>query len=177
MSACLAIRTALVLPLIACSVGEVPTNGAGPDGGGGANACVARVAPAATAHTHIAGGGTNAGMNCIAGGCHLAGNTGTDAPPYQYAGTVYVAGSRNPSAGATVQIKAGGMVYPALTDDAGNFNFAAGTVPGMFTATVVVSGCPAVMTMPDALVSGGDPTDKNCNGCHGPGGGQQPITL
>jgi mono/diheme cytochrome c family protein len=76
-----------------------------------------------------------------------------------------------------VQIKAGGMVYPALTDDAGNFNFAAGTVPGMFTATVVVSGCPAVMTMPDALVSGGDPTDKNCNGCHGPGGGQQPITL
>jgi hypothetical protein len=133
-----------LLPLLACSVGEVPTNGSGPDGGGGANACVDRIAPAATAHTHLAGGGSNAGMNCIAGGCHLPGNTGTDAPPYQYAG---------------------------------NFNFAAGTVPGMFSATVVVSACPAVMTMPDALVSGGDPTDKNCNGCHGPGGGQQPITL
>jgi hypothetical protein len=173
----LAIRTALVLcGLVACSVGEVPTN-TGPDGGNGNNACVAKVAPPASGHTHLAGGGTNAGQNCVAGGCHLAGNTGTNAPAYQFGGTVYVAGTTNPSAGATVQIKVGTMAYPAVTDEAGNFSFAAGTVKGTFSATVVVSACPAVMSMPDALVSGGDPSETNCNGCHGLAGSKPPITL
>jgi len=163
--------------LFACSVGEVPI-GAGPDGGaGGNNPCVTRVAPPAPGHTHLAGGGTNAGLNCVNGACHLAGSTGTNAPAYQFAGTVYVAGTRNPSAGATVQIKAGGMVHAAVTDEAGNFSFPVGTVTGTFSATVVVSACPAVMTMPDALVSGGDPVDKNCNGCHGVTGDKPPITL
>jgi hypothetical protein len=172
----LAIRSALVLScLFACSVGEVPTN-TGPDGGNG-SACVARVAPPGPSHTHLAGGGTNAGQNCVAAGCHLAGNTGTDAPAYQFGGTVYAAGTTTPSAGATVQLKVGTMVYPALTDEAGNFSFPAGTVQGTFSATVVVSACPAVMSMPDALTSGGNPSENNCNGCHGLAGTKPPITL
>ena len=163
--------------LFACSVGEVPIN-SGPDGGnGGNNPCITRVAPPAPGHTHLAGGGTNAGLNCVNSACHLAGSTGTNAPAYQYAGTVYIAGTRTPSAGATVQIKAGGMAYPAITDEAGNFSFPAGTVKGTFSATVVVSACPAVMTMPDALVSGGNPVDTNCNGCHGAAGSKPPISL
>jgi mono/diheme cytochrome c family protein len=50
-------------------------------------------------------------------------------------------------------------------------------VMGAFSATVVVSACPAVMTMPEALVSGGDPVDTNCNGCHSPAGSKPSITL
>jgi hypothetical protein len=172
----LANRSVLVWSwLCACSVGEVPTN-AGPDGGN-ANACVARVAPPAPGHTHLAGGGTNAGQNCVTGGCHLTGNTGADAPAYQFGGTVYAAGSMTPSAGVTVQLKVGAMAYPAVTDEAGNFSFPAGTVQGTFSASVVVSACPAVMSMPDALVSGGNPSENNCNGCHGLAGTKPPITL
>jgi hypothetical protein len=170
----LAIGATLATAVIACSVGEVPLTG---DPGGGSNACVTRVAPPATSHIHVAGGGANAGQNCVASGCHLTGAVGANAPAYQYAGTVYAAGTQTPSAGATVQIKMGVTVRTAVTDDAGNFSFPNGALTGTFSATVVVSACPAVMTMPDALVSGGDPVDTNCNGCHGAAGSKPPITL
>jgi len=158
-----------------CTVGEVPTNRGNPDGG--STGCVDRIAPPGPAHTHKAGGGSNAGMNCVAGACHLPGNTGTDAPPYQYAGTVYVNGTRTPSAGATIQIKLGAMVFPAVTDAGGNFSFDAGTLKGTFSAEVVVSACPGSSAMVGALVSGGDPSENNCNGCHGPGGTTTPVQL
>jgi hypothetical protein len=169
----LAIAT-LATALVACSVGEVPLT-EGP--GAGSNPCVNRVAPPATGHIHLAGGGANAGQNCVAGGCHLTGAIGANAPAYQYAGTVYAAGGQTPSAGATVQIKVGATVHTAVTDDAGTFNFPSGTLTGTFSATVVVSACPTVKTMPEALVSGGDPVDNNCAGCHSLAGTEAPISL
>jgi hypothetical protein len=169
----LAIGATLTTALLACSVGEVPLD----PGGSGSNPCVDRVAPPAVSHIHIAGGGANAGQNCLAGGCHLTGALGADAPAYQYAGTVYAAGTQTPSAGATVQIKVGATVHTAVTDDAGNFSFPSATLTGTFSATVVVSACPTVKTMPEVLTSGGDPVDNNCNGCHSVAGDEAPISL
>src|SRR5262245_11568200 len=126
-------RIALPLSLLltACTVGEVGTaNNTMGDAGNGsnANACVDRITPPNAAHIHtaavaVAGKPSNAGENCIKAGCHLNNSLGPNAPGYQFAGTVYAAGTTNPQAGATVRIKSGAMVLTALTDDAGNFAF------------------------------------------------------
>jgi hypothetical protein len=157
---------------MSCSVGEVPTNG-----DGGATACADRITPASPGHTHKAGGGANTGMNCVSSGCHRPGAVGTDAPPYQFGGSVYAVGTQNPSAGATVRIRFGTKLVVAVTDAAGNFSFPAGSLTGTFNALVDVSACPGGTSMVGGLVSGGDPTDNNCNGCHAPGGTTTPIAL
>jgi hypothetical protein len=170
-------RTALVstgLFVAACSVGEVDDDGA----------CVARLAPPqveAHQHANIATNPTHAGENCIVGGCHLNNNLGLNAPGYQFGGTVYVTGTTNPSAGATVRIKSGTTVLKTVTDDAGNFHFAAGLLSGAFTATVDVTACPTVTPMVAPMMGGGGAGAGSCNLCHAPAGSPgattTPITL
>ena len=172
-------RTAVLLSglfVVACSVGEVPTDKAGPDGGGGANGCVERLTPPASAHLHTAGGGTNARIGCVEASCHLASSPGAGAPPFLFAGTVVKPGGTTASAGAIVRITApSGTPIQAYTDTAGNFSILAGALPSPFPATATVTACPTAPTpMAAQLVQG----NGDCNGggaCHG--GAQGPITL
>jgi hypothetical protein len=176
------------LLLAACSVGEVGTvnnnapdggNGSG-DGGGSGNGCVDRITPAGDAHEHGGTGGpTHAGENCIQSLCHLNSNLGPNAPGYQFAGTLYVAGTTNPQAGATVRIKpATGAALATVTDAAGNFHFPAGSLSGTFSAATDVTACPTVTSMVAQLVSGGGAGANSCNSCHAKTGGTTtPITM
>lgn len=157
-------RTVLFLGLLltACSVGEV--------GGADDTACVDRIVPPGGQHNHLADGQTHAGMNCIVAACHLANNPGVNAPGYQFAGTVYAAGTTNPSAGLTIQIKSGPMTLTGVSDAAGNFSFPAASLPGTFMATVAITACPTVMPMTTQLVSG-TAGANSCNLCHAASGG------
>lgn len=189
-------RTALLLSSLfvaACTVGELPKNGAGggdiagpdagnttggTDGGIKANNCVNRIVPPGGAHLH-AGGATHAGEGCLVAGCHLANNPGAGAPGFQFAGTVYKPGAgKIPSTGVTVQVKsAAGMVVTGVTDDAGNFNILAGSLPNPFPATVAVTACPTLTPMSSSLVQGGG----NCTSaaCHAgvAAGATPPVTI
>src|SRR2546423_91781 len=99
----------LVVILAGCDVGtfaKSPDGGAGGDGrgaDGNGSACANIVSPPDPQHNHAAGGGTNAGQNCMAAGCHLAGGAG---PTYTFAGTVYIAGSNppQPKTGVTIRV-------------------------------------------------------------------------
>lgn len=171
-------RAALLLSCLfvaACTIGELPNNGGNPGTDAGnsgtdakptGNACVDRLVPAGVAHPHLAGGSTHAGEGCLLAGCHLANNPGTNAPPFQFAGTVYKPGGTTPSAGATITVKASnGMTTTGVTDAAGNFGIAAGSLPNPFPATVSVTACPTLTPMISTLSQGGG----NCTstGCHG----------
>lgn len=176
----------------ACTVGDLPRSG--PGGGNPANpgvdagntpgvdaaptgnGCVNRAAAdPAYVHSAAAGGGTNAGKGCINTGCHAQGGTG---PQFQFAGTIYKPGGTVASAGVTIRVTSGtGTAAPdVITDDAGNFHIAAGTLSGAFPgAHVLVTACPtAPAKMNTALNSG----DGNCAkaGCH-VAGATGPITL
>jgi hypothetical protein len=182
-------RTALLLSglfVAACSVGEVPNGMGGGDGGatpgeGGitANACLDRITPPNPAHSHTAGGTSNAGQNCMLAGCHLPNNGA--GPPYQFAGTVHIAGTTNPSAGATIRIKSGsGAPITAITDADGNFSFPAGSISGAFTATTDATACPTVTPMVTQMIGGNGvgAGANSCNSCHAQTGGTTtPITL
>ena len=156
-------RTALLLSSLfaaACSVGEVDTS----NGGSG---CVDRLTPAGGEHAHdapvAAGNPTNAGENCVASGCHLKGAEGTDAPAYQFGGTVYKTGGTVPSAGAAIVLKGGGKTVTVYSDTAGNFGVPDdGSLPNPFQGNVTVSGCPTISTMSTQI------TQNGCGGqaCH-----------
>ncbi len=178
------------LALAACTVGEVGTaNNTGADGGTGTdggstmgtdpNACVNRLASPDAAHTHAAGGTSNKGMNCIVAGCHLNNSPGAGAPGYQFAGTVYAAGTTNPSAGAVVRIVSGSTVLQTYTDADGNFSFPAGSLSGNFTATTNATACPTVDKMVTTLSGTGGGGANSCNLCHttAAGGTTTPISL
>lgn len=175
-----AMRSLLVassVVIAACSVGEVPINNVGPDGGmTGSNAtgCIARVTPPAPAHNHDDGGGTNARKGCVEANCHGQ-PLGPGAPQWQFAGTVVKAGGIQANAGVTVQIQgATGAPISTVTDDAGNFSFPAGTLPNPFPATVTVTACPTITSMVSALTQGQN--DCNAGGtCHS--GAQGPVNL
>jgi hypothetical protein len=156
----------------ACSVGEVSGNAS--DGGEMGSACVDRIAPAGEAHVHTAGGGTNAGMACVVSGCHLASAPGTDAPGFQFAGTLYKPGGTMPNAGAIIRVKSSaGMEVKGYADSAGNFSISSGTLMNPFPATTNATACPTSTPMVGSLTTGGG----NCNnavGCHG---SSMPITL
>jgi len=181
------IRPMVLLSLLfaGCTVGEVPLNGAGPDGGGsgdgpGAALCatnpmsttVGRVTPA-NAHIHTLGGATNAGQDCMTG-CHGAGGTG---PLFLMAGTLYKPDGVTPSAGAEIRLTpgAGGNPVIAKTDDAGNFSSSSLTNP--FPASTLASACPTTdRPMVGAITSA---ATANCNGgaaCHQVPGGL-PMVL
>ena len=170
----------------ACTVGEVGTiNNNNPDGGGtdgvAPAVCVNRLTPAGPRHLHTVGGTSNQGQNCIAAQCHLNNARGQDAPGYQFAGTVYVAGTTNPSAGALIRIVSGTLApLTTYSDEDGNFSLPAGSLSGAFMATTDVTACPTVTPMVTKLVGGaGNPGANSCNLCHTTAAGAQapPITL
>src|SRR5262245_3781722 len=177
-------RFALFASLLfaACTVGEVGTiNNSNPDAGVDPNnACVDRLVPAGAAHLHTAGGTSNKGQNCIIGGCHQNNQLGTGAPGFQFAGTVYAAGTTNPQAGAIVRVVSGTTVKTAYTDTDGNFFIMAGSLMGAFTATTNVTACPTVTKMVGTLTggNGAGPGANSCNLCHAVSGGTTtPISL
>jgi hypothetical protein len=179
------------LVFAACTVGEVGTaNNTGTDAGSGSGsgsgsdfaACANRLTPPGPAHMHTAGGTSNKGQNCLQSGCHLNTALGTGAPGYQFAGTVYAAGTTNPQAGAVIRIKSGTMVLTTYTDTDGNFSFPAGSLQGTFTATTNVSACPSITSMATQMMggSGGGAGANSCNLCHntaGTGVQAPPISL
>jgi len=174
----------------ACTVGDLPKNGGadaapGTDSGNGgidspinANGCVDRIVPPGGAHPH-AGGVTHAGEGCLLSGCHLANAPGAGAPGFQFAGTIYKPGAgKIPSTGVTIQVKsAAGVLATGVTDDAGNFNILAGTLPNPFPATVSVTACPTKTAMVSTLAQGGG----NCTSaaCHAgaAAGATLPVTI
>jgi hypothetical protein len=173
-------RSAVLLSfLAACSVGEVPGNGAvsdsgTADGSGSGSDCIDRKTPA-TAHGHSGvPTDTRGGQGCIMSGCHLTGMTGLDAPEFQFAGTLYKTGGTAPNPGATIRIKSGTMEAKAVADSAGNFYVEVGVLPAMpFPANTFATACPTTTPMTTALTTGGG----NCNagvGCHT---SSMPITL
>jgi hypothetical protein len=159
--------TVLLLALATgCSVGEVNLNGGGGgdgggggggDGGGSAAICVDR-GQVGVAHVHAAGGGTNAGQDCMAAGCHNAGGPGGT---FTAAGTVYKADKVTPNPGAAIRIMSGGQTYTAFADDAGTFRF---TQAITYPATTDVSACPDAVPMLGQLRAG----QGACSlaGCH-----------
>lgn len=159
-----------VLAVAGCGVGAVPGPGGddvGPDGGGNNALCTERVTPLA-AHVHDVGG-TEAGVGCIAAGCHLDGQTGDGAPAYLFAGTLYKPDLTTPVGGAEIRLipDAGGPPLTTVTDDAGNFYFTTGGATNPFPGQTLASGCPTQ----DAKMVGKltKASDGNCNGgtaCH-----------
>ncbi|HEU4728687.1 MAG TPA: hypothetical protein VFT22_12375 [Kofleriaceae bacterium] len=173
-------RTALLVSSLffaACTVGEVGTASNGPggtiDGGpgsgsGSAAACVNRATPA-TAFDH-GGGVTHAGENCLqVGACHLN-NSGPGAgPPWQFAGTVYKSDGVTPNPGVSIRIKqkTGTGSITLVSDTAGNFSVAAGSLQQAFPATTDATACPTVKAMVSDLAQNGGGA---CNSCHVAGG-------
>lgn len=166
----------LTVILGACTVGEVPPVGGGDDDGGGTDVttvCAQRNATPATAYSHTtAPTGPRAGQGCIAGGCHLTGQTGTGAGAFTSAGTVYTdINGTAPATGVTVHLyKDTASLANAVTDNAGNFVIR--TPLAGFPYKTLVSGCgPA--TPNDIKKMGGTiaaAAQANCNGgagCHG----------
>ncbi|HET7501915.1 MAG TPA: hypothetical protein VFK02_12950 [Kofleriaceae bacterium] len=182
-------RTALLvssLLLAACTVGEVGTAnapaGGGTDAGSGSGsgsgsgigtACVNR-ATAGPAHDH-GNGVTHAGENCLqVGSCHLNNSPAPAGPPFQFAGTVYKTDGVTPNSGVNLRIKqkAGTGSVTLVSDLAGNFSIAAGSLQQAFPAAVDATACPTVKAMMADLVQG----NGGCNSCH-VAGKDGPITL
>ncbi|HEX7838136.1 MAG TPA: hypothetical protein VF469_11765 [Kofleriaceae bacterium] len=174
-------RIALLLTSLlfaACTVGEVGTsNNNAPDGGTKpgmdgsptGNGCVNRAA-ASPPHTHALGGGTNAGMNCLAAGaCHLNNSGANAGPPFQFAGTVFKSDGKTPNPGVMIRIKpvSGGPGGTMVSDEAGNFSLGVGSVMMAFPATTDVTACPTVSAMVSQVVANGGGA---CNSCHVAGG-------
>ena len=165
------------LCLAACDVGQLP--GTTPDGGGGSgdamgsgNGCIAINANPPDGHH-------NPGMGCIAAGCHLTGQTGTGAPAYSYAGTLYKADKTTALAGASVVVTVGTAAKTVVTANNGNFWLVPGVAgidppTNTMTGDTKASGCPDVTPMVGKLTQGGG----NCNSaaCHATGA-QGPIHL
>lgn len=166
-------RTVLLVTSLfvaACTVGKLPAADDDDDmpGGDAGNGCMDRLAAPDPAHDHGGvAGASNAGLGCVAGGCHLEGSTGTDAPAFQFGGTVYKMGATQPQPGAVVTIKSAGGSVTTYADAAGNFHVPAGMLASPFPANVDVSACPSINKMVGQIVTG---TGNDCNGggtCHG----------
>ena len=169
----------------ACDVGSVLEHASGDGGGSGsgsgsgsddpATACGSAGLTASSAHMHTSGGTSNAGMPCLASGCHGPTPGG---PAYSYAGTVYEADKTTPKPAATIFIFSGGKSVRMLSDMAGNFYVDAVSAPapsnGVVTNTTATL-CPTILKMNGSLVGGGG----NCNSssCHAASGGQGPLHL
>ena len=184
----IAVVVALVLAStvwVACDVGTVLANSTGDGGSGSGSAtldCPPAQSPAPAAHMHIVGGTSNAGMACIAAGCHLQGSTGTNsqtglpAPVYNYAGTVYNTGGATPAAGINVLVTLGGTTKKWLTDADGNF-YVTDPLQAAPTAQMQAStkACQTPTAMSGVLGAG----QGNCSAagtCHGTGGTEGKIT-
>ncbi|MEO6773065.1 MAG: hypothetical protein ABI467_08570 [Kofleriaceae bacterium] len=160
----------------ACDVGSVLANEGGGDGGNGSGSgsgtgsnCGDLVSPAPDKHIHIVGGTSNAGMGCVAVGCHLDGQTGTNAPAFSYAGTVYNTDGATPAAGSTVFVTSAGTTRKLIADSDGNFFIDPVLLPApgnQIATNTSATLCPKVTPMIGGLVAAGG----NCNAggtCHG----------
>jgi hypothetical protein len=157
------------LALAGCDVGVFGPDGA--SGGDDTTMCANRGTPG-TAYTHSAGagGGTNAGMSCIEANCHSKAALGPNAPPWQFAGTLYQADGTTPNAGAIIRVMAGGGVAKATTDTAGNFYVPDLTLMTPFPSNTQATACPTLTNMTGSLAAG----QGSCNGgaagaCHDAG--------
>jgi hypothetical protein len=179
----------------ACSVGEVSTNQQVPlDGPNGVVVdapvginCATRATPATPAHKHTNGGTSNQGQGCVEAGCHNIQTLGTNAPGFQYAGTVMQLSAQTlGNAGITVTfVTDSGMTVSTTTDTDGNFYYpaplgnATGTlIPNPFPMSANVDVCPNTHTSPmvNKIVTGQG--DCNAGGtCHGVGGSTGAILL
>lgn len=175
-------RIAVILSVLiaACDVGSIQQANTGTDGGDGGGSGSGSGTDCETVNTANAPDGHhNPGMSCIVAGCHLAGQEGTGAPAYSYAGTVYkdTAGT-TPLVGGAVFVKLGATEKKTLSATNGNFWFVPG-IAGLdsptnaMTATTKASACPNSPPMIGALVQGGG----NCNNCHRPGGTAAPVYV
>ncbi len=185
------------LLLGACTVGEVQLGnqggtdaggGGGTDSGGGGGtdapsgelACSDRgVVGAAHVHGGGAGGGTKAGIGCMAAaGCHANGtNQGT---PFGFAGTIYKQGTTTPDPGAVIVIvpDSGANPIKIVADDAGNFH--AAPVSGSMPASAAATACPTIVRGHLAGKLNGQSTPGkggDCNSCHATGGAQPPLYV
>jgi hypothetical protein len=182
------VSAAATASFTACDVGSVVQNSTGTDGGtkmdsagsgsGSGSGALCEADATATAPD----GHHNPGQSCIAAGCHLTGQTGTNAPPFTYAGTLYTTSAgTTPLGGATIFIKMGATEKKVITASNGNFFMSAAPagidIPtNANTATTKASDCaanPTAVPMSGALVQGGG----NCNNCHRNGGTTSPIHL
>jgi hypothetical protein len=168
----------------ACDVGSVLEHAGGDGGGSGsgsgsgsddpATACGSAGQTAPAAHMHATGGTSNAGMPCLASGCHGPTPSG---PAYSYAGTVYEADKTTPKPAATIFIFIGGKSTRLLSDMGGNFYaepLSAAAPSNTMAASTTATLCPTIQKMNGGLVGGGG----NCNSssCHA-AGAQGPIHL
>ena len=171
----------------ACTVGSPLATQVGGDDNmidapldGPSNGCVDRSTPGVH-HTHLVGGTSNVGQACVVAGCHMAGATGVNAPPWMMAGTVYQGDMTTPNTGVLVIVTdSSGGKHRSVTDDNGNFYVQDdGTLT--FPAQSTVTACPTLTSMTGALSATAAPaTGNNCNGCHIPGGAapqSTPIVL
>jgi len=170
--------------LVACTVGVAGPPNQGPDANQAdapadtAAACIDRSATPGIAHVHSAGQTTNAGMACIAGGCHDPQNLGPGAPGWQFAGTLYKSDGTTANAGAIIKVVAADGVSSktAVADDAGNFYIPQGSLPQAFPAQASATACPTLTSMTAPLTNVSAPAKGgNCNGCHN--GGAAPATA
>jgi hypothetical protein len=177
------------LLLGACTVGEVNTNSGGNNNGtvdapGGSNGgnidapgsgsdvakCVDRATPG-TKHIHAGTGTDHAGESCLAAGCHLNGNVGNGAPPFQFAGTIYKKGTTTPDPGAVIMVKPDSAAIAPIqlvADTGGNFNI--GVTQGSMPASTMATACPDLMLGHQTAKLNGNTTPGkggDCNGCHG----------
>jgi hypothetical protein len=179
----IAVVVALVLASsiwVACDVGTVLANSSGDGGSGGSSGpdCPAAQTPV-PAHMHLAGGTSNLGMSCISSGCHLTGMTGSAAPVFNYAGTVFNATGSGPAGGINVLITLNGATKKWLTDADGNFYVedplqAAPTA--LMQATVKVCQTPTPMTGTLAAGNGDCNAGGTCHGSVSPIGTEGKIT-
>ena len=186
------VSAAATVAFTACDVGSVinqqsstgtdggtsKMDGAGSGSGSGSGSAQCEADATATAPD----GHHNAGMSCVAAGCHLTGSLGTNAPAFTYAGTLYTTSAgTTPLGGATIIITMGGTTKKVITASNGNFFMTAAPAglnspTNAATATTKASDCAAAATaspMSGALVQGGG----NCNNCHRIGGTTSPIHL
>ncbi|MFT3695380.1 MAG: hypothetical protein QM831_19760 [Kofleriaceae bacterium] len=159
----------------ACDVGSVIANAGGGDGGGGDDTPCPTGLTGNGAHTHMAGGSANNGMDCMAAGCHAESGGDPTAPVFSYAGTVYKDTSYSMTVpNVRVTIKVGGMTGHLTTDADGNF-YDEQTLPDpSLSATAMVTACPGPEPMSSPLLAG----QGSCNSsaCHlQPGNAQKGI--
>ncbi|MGE0546613.1 MAG: hypothetical protein AB7O24_09605 [Kofleriaceae bacterium] len=152
-------------------MGEVPLNGGGGNDNGNGSTKMDAPPPDCldlgavnNAHLHTDDNTDKAGQDCLAAGCHLAGNTGLNAPVYSAAGTIYEIDRVTPSPGANVRVISMGAddAIRMVADTGGNF-YTSATIqfPAQTNATV----CPDSIPMVTPLTSAADGACARA-GCH-----------
>lgn len=176
-------RMIVFVPILvgACSVGTYGETMQGTDGsmmgGDDRDVCADRAATPPIAYDHVsAPTGPRSGMGCVVAGCHLTGNTGANAPPFSFAGTVYkdIAGT-TPQPGVVVRLfpttgNTKKSVAVTITDAAGNFSVNDPALTAFpYNTDVTACGTDSVAKGIRPMVGGILRQEMNCNAgntCH-----------